>query len=66
VQSDWTTDRFSRRQNWVNGLLALKLIEKIDSWLTYGARPAGLLCSGGICIYVPEFEGLELRVNFRL
>jgi hypothetical protein len=65
-QSDWTTDRFSRRKNWVNGLAALKFVEKIDVWLTYGARPAGLLCSGGICIYVPEFEGMELRVNFRL
>jgi hypothetical protein len=66
LQSDWTTDRFSPRQNWVNSLAALKFAEKIDVWLTYGARPAGLLCSGGICIYVPEFKGAELRINFRL
>jgi hypothetical protein len=38
VQSDWTTDRFSRRKNWVNGLAAFKFVKKIDVWLTYGAR----------------------------
>ncbi|NOZ57062.1 MAG: hypothetical protein GXO73_09785 [Calditrichaeota bacterium] len=33
--------------------------------LTVGSRRAGLLCSGGVCAFVPEFRGVELRLNSR-
>ena len=27
-----------------------------------GARPAGLVCSGGFCFFAAEFEGVEARL----
>jgi hypothetical protein len=65
AQYERTTNRFSAQKNWLAGVLNLKLGEHHDFILTAGARPAGLLCSGGVCFQVPEFEGVELRWNFR-
>ncbi len=65
VQYERTTNRFSAQKNWLAGVLNLKLGEHHDFIITAGSRPAGLLCSGGVCFQVAAFEGIELRWNFR-
>ncbi len=66
LQSEWTTDETSLRSNWTAGILSLKIMQQNDLLLTLGARPPGIVCSGGICTFVPEFEGFEARWNFRI
>lgn len=56
----------STKSNWFSATLNLKVGQHHDIILTAGSRPGGLVCSGGICFQVPEFEGLELRWNARL
>ncbi len=55
----------SKKTNWFSGTLNLKVGQHHDVILTAGSRPAGLVCSGGICFQVPEFEGVEVRWNAR-
>lgn len=64
-QSEWTTNSTASRRNWITGVLSLKIDQHHDFLSTVGARPAGLVCSGGICFFVPEFEGVEVRWNVR-
>ena len=65
AQYEHTTNAFSEKSNWFSGTLNLKVGQHHDVILTAGSRPAGLVCSGGICFQVPEFEGVELRWNAR-
>ena len=66
AQYEHTTNVSSEKSNWFSGTLNLKVGQHHDVILTAGSRPAGLVCSGGICFQVPEFEGVELRWNARL
>ncbi len=65
TQYEHTTNVFADKSNWFSGILNLKIGQHHDVIFTLGSRPAGLVCSGGICFQVPEFEGLELRWNAR-
>ena len=65
AQYEHTTNAFSGKSNWFSGTLNLKVGQHHDVILTAGSRPAGLVCSGGICFQVPEFAGVELRWNAR-
>jgi hypothetical protein len=65
AQREHTTNRFSPRRDWLAAIINLKIGPAHDFYLTLGSRPAGLVCSGGICFQTPEFEGLELRWNMR-
>jgi hypothetical protein len=64
-QYEHTTDNSSDRKEWLAGTLNIKLGQSHDLFVTYGQRRAGLVCSGGYCQLVPEFKGLELRLNSR-
>lgn len=64
-QYEYTTDKLSDKKKWLAGNLVLKLAQDHDLFITYGQRRAGLVCSGGYCQIVPEFEGWELRLNSR-
>ncbi len=65
LQYERTTDVSASRRHWPAAILSIKANEKLDFLLTLGSRPAGLVCSGGICFFVPEFQGAELRWNLR-
>lgn len=66
LQSEWTTENTSPGTNWTAGILSLKVLQKSDLLATFGARQPGIVCSGGICTFVPEFEGFEVRWNYRI
>ena len=66
IQSEWTTKMSSFKSNWVSGVVTIKTGQRSDFLLSIGSRPAGLVCSGGICTFTPEFEGIELRWDFRV
>lgn len=65
AQYERTTNRFSPQHDWLAAIINLKIGEAHDFYLTLGSRPAGLVCSGGICFQTSEFRGVELRWNFR-
>ncbi len=66
LQNEWTADPGASQKNWTSGVVNLKFGQHHDVLLTAGARPAGLVCSGGICFFLPEFRGIDLRWNMRL
>ncbi|MDZ7363858.1 MAG: DUF6029 family protein [candidate division KSB1 bacterium] len=65
AQYEHTSKRFAARRNWLAAIVNVKVGQAHDFYLTFGSRPAGLVCSGGICFQTPEFQGVELRWNLR-
>ena len=65
MQHEWTDAPLTSRKNWTLGALSLKVGEHHDFLLTFGARREGLVCSGGICTFLPEFRGTGLTWNMR-
>jgi len=66
VQNEWSNRPDSPRDYWLSGILNLKVGQHHDFLFTLGSQPAGLVCSGGICFFVPDFRGASLRWNARL
>ena len=65
VQVDRTTQQTEKRKVLPALILSGTLNGQHQLVLTIGSRRAGLLCSGGVCAFVPEFRGVELRLNSR-
>ncbi|MBN2013091.1 hypothetical protein JW960_27420 [candidate division KSB1 bacterium] len=65
IQFEHTTDDASKEKNWTTVNLIIKINQNHDLFVTYGGRRAGLVCSGGYCQRLPEFKGLEIRLNSR-
>ncbi len=57
-----TTEQFSEQDFWVGGQLDVHFLENFDLSIFGGERREGKVCLGGVCIYRPEFEGVELRL----
>lgn len=66
VQNEWSNKPDSPRDTWLSGSLNVKAGQHHDFLFTLGSQPAGLVCSGGICFFVPDFRGASLRWNARL
>ena len=66
VQNEWSNKFDSPRDTWLSGSLNVKAGQHHDFLFTLGSQPAGLVCSGGICFFVPDFRGAFLRWNARL
>lgn len=64
LRFQWTTrpSIFGDRTQWLGGTLNVQANENHSVFVFAGARPPGLVCSGGFCFFAPEFEGLELRL----
>jgi hypothetical protein len=64
LQYQWTTRKndFGDRTEWLAGTFDLQFARAHSVFIFAGARPAGLLCSGGFCTFTPEFEGVEVRL----
>lgn len=56
-----TTDPRETREHWVTGIAEIALAENHDIVVSFGAERGGWKCSGGVCFFEPEFEGLKLR-----
>ncbi len=57
-----STDQLSDRDYWLAGQVDVHFLENFDLTLFGGSRREGKICIGGICIFRPPFEGIELRL----
>lgn len=64
-QWEHTTNRLETRRDWFSLNLNVKMGATHDIFLTVGQQRAGLACASGQCRFVPEFRGVELRLNSR-
>jgi hypothetical protein len=55
----------SRARDFVGGTLSWRVDQNHDVLAFYGERRGGVACTSGTCYFVPDFEGLELRVLSR-
>ncbi len=53
------------RNKWLYGQITLQFSSTQQVSLMYGSRQAGFICVGGVCRYVPEFEGWEIGFQSR-
>jgi hypothetical protein len=49
------------RSRWFNALAEIAVAEGHDVQVSYGAERGGWKCTGGVCFFEPEFEGLKLK-----
>jgi hypothetical protein len=56
-----TTDETETRDDWFSVLAEISLADHHDLNIGYGSERGGWKCSGGVCYYEPEFEGLKVR-----
>jgi hypothetical protein len=54
-------DPTESRDDWTTVMAELAVAEGHDVQVSVGAERAGWKCSGGVCFYEPEFEGVKLR-----
>lgn len=62
---DSTSGSQSTVDDWWAGELSVTPIDTLTINLLYGGLPTGLICSGGQCRIVPEFEGVQASVTYR-
>ncbi len=56
-----TTDETETREHWIAGIAEIRVAENHDVVVSFGSERGGWKCSGGVCFFEPEFEGLKLR-----
>jgi hypothetical protein len=57
-----STDQESENDLWLGGQLDIHFLDDFDLTIFGGGRREGKVCLGGICVFRPEFEGIELRL----
>ncbi|MBN1879540.1 hypothetical protein JW823_05460 [bacterium] len=55
----------SSMDDWWAGEVTVTPIDTLTINVLYGGLPTGLLCSGGQCRIVPEFEGVQASLTYR-
>ncbi len=60
-----TVNSPSESQEWWAGEIGLTPISALSLSVIYGELPPGLLCSGGQCRIVPEFDGIQASLTYR-
>ena len=60
-----TTDDTETQDRWLTGQAEIVLNDSQDLIVSLGKERGGWKCSGGICFYEPEFEGLKVRWTAR-
>lgn len=49
------------RDDWLSVLAEIAVAEGHDVQLSYGSERGGWKCTGGVCFFEPEFEGLKVK-----
>lgn len=49
------------RDDWLSLLAEIAVAEGQDVQLSYGSERGGWKCTGGVCFFEPEFEGLKVK-----
>ncbi len=57
-----TTDQLSEKDLWLAGQLDVQFLENFDLTIFGGSRREGKVCIGGVCVFRPPFEGVEIRL----
>lgn len=65
VLTERSTDQQSRKDVWLAGQLDIHFLDDFDLTIFGGSRREGKVCIGGICVFRPEFEGIEVRLMNR-
>ncbi|MCK5075352.1 MAG: hypothetical protein KAR38_03200 [Calditrichia bacterium] len=66
VIGEKTTEQTSDKDYWLGAQVDAQYKEKYDVTVFAGTRREGKICAGGVCVYKPEFEGIELILKIRL
>lgn len=63
---DFSTDYGQRRHIWPQAFVSTRIGGAHTVLVSYGAERGGINCTGGICRFVPEFDGLRLTVTSQI
>jgi|GEM_PF-1879861 len=66
LRSGLAEDDGSRKKVWGGVQLDVSLFNKVDMTLFGGTRRGGKVCIGGVCVFKPPLEGVELTLTARL
>lgn len=58
---DTTEDTTEERDEWLNVLAEIAVASGHDVVVSYGSERGGWKCTGGVCFFEPEFEGLKVK-----
>jgi hypothetical protein len=61
-----TRDQLAPRKNWQGIQLDMNSFQHMEISVFYGRRREGKICAGGVCVYKPEFSGIEMTMNLHL
>jgi hypothetical protein len=54
-------DPAEARDDWTNVLAEVQVADGHDVVLSYGSERGGWKCTGGVCFFEPEFEGMKVK-----
>ena len=60
--TEHSTDQETDKDLWLGGQVDIHFLENFDLTIFGGSRREGKVCVGGICVFRPPFEGIELRL----
>jgi len=66
IIAERTTEQFNERDLWFGVQLDTQFFDRYELSLFGGTRREGKICSGGVCVYKPEFEGIEAIFQVRI
>ncbi|MGH1363221.1 MAG: DUF6029 family protein [Calditrichia bacterium] len=66
LRSGLAEDDGTRKKVWGGLQLDLSLFDKVDMTLFGGTRRGGKVCIGGVCVFKPPLEGVEVTLTARL
>ena len=61
-----TNEKASEPKKWIGVKTMAYLTDVSTAYVFYGKRKKGKVCSGGVCIFSPEFDGIEFGINLAL
>jgi hypothetical protein len=60
-----TTSNESDKRSWLGLKYGARIGHNLELSFFCGSRRKGKICAGGVCVYTPEFEGIEARGTYR-
>ncbi len=66
ILAERSTDQYSERSIWLGVEGDMNFADGYDLSVFAGNRREGKVCAGGVCVYKPEFQGIELIFQIRL
>jgi len=60
-----TTSDESDKSSWLGLKYGARIGQNLELSFFCGSRRKGKICAGGVCVYTPEFEGIEARGTYR-